>query len=238
MSKIVLSAVLVLLFAVSWSFSEDDVWKNRNSAEGAKAAYEFYKQALATKGDFESAWKLARAVDLYAGNFISDNDTKKAVYTEGKKAAEKARTLDPTKPEGWYWYGVCLGNWASANGILDSLGSAGPLTEACRKAIQLDPEFDHGSVYVLRGRVYHLAPAVISVGDKNKAEADYKKALELNPSNRTACLFYSELLIDNGQKDKARDMIARGIAIPLDEANSVSDGSDLKKLKALQEKVK
>jgi tetratricopeptide (TPR) repeat protein len=230
--------LISFLLAASLSFGEDDVWKNRNSAAGAKAAFEYYRTRYRENQDFVSAWKFCRAVDFYAGNFVTNKESLEEFYTDAKKAAEAACNLEPSMPEGWYWYCICLGNWASYASVLDTITLANRLIEGCNRVIRLDPSFDKGAVYQLRGRIYHLAPPIVSVGDRVKAEADYRKALEFNPNDRTTCRFYAELLLDIGRKNEAREMVSKGLAIPEDESDIISDSKEIQALQALRDKLK
>ncbi|MGC8764673.1 MAG: tetratricopeptide repeat protein [Brevinematia bacterium] len=231
--------LLFFLLISGLSFSFEDYWNERNSLEGAKKSYQTLKDEFKKNQDnFEIAWKLARISHFYADNFIKSNEEKKAILDSGKKAAEKATALKPDRPEGWYWLAVCLGSWGEANGIMQSLFAVKPIMDACNKGIKIAPDFENGSFFMVRGRVYQEAPAVISVGDVKKAIADYEKALKINPNNRTAYRFYAELLIEQNQKEKAKEIIEKGLAIPVDENNILSENKEIKILNGLKEKLK
>ncbi|MCX7883321.1 MAG: tetratricopeptide repeat protein [Brevinematales bacterium] len=231
-----LIGVLMLMGMMGWAF--EDFWAERNTLEGAKKGYETLRSlSLQQPDSYEVAWKFARAAYHYAENFVKDKNQRKVIFTEGKEAAEKATRLNPNAPEGWYWLGVCLGSWGEANGIMQSLGAVKPIMNAIAKGMAVNPTWDNGVFYNLRGRVYHRAPAGISVGDKQKAEADYKQALTLNPNNRTACRFYAELLLDVGRKEEAAKMIEKGLAIPYDASNKVSEDKEISLLQALKKKL-
>ncbi|MCX7820764.1 MAG: tetratricopeptide repeat protein [Brevinematales bacterium] len=228
---------LFFLFCFTFSFSFEDFWGERNSPEGAKKAFETTKQEFSKNpDDFEVLWKLARISHFYADNFVKDKEEKKKVLDLGKTAAEKASSLKPESPEGWYWLAVCLGSWGEANGIMQSLSAVKPIMEACNKGIKINPEFEKGNFYMVRGRVFHKAPSVISVGDIKKAIADYEKAITLNPENRTAHRFYAELLIEQNNKEKAKEIIDRGLNIPINKDNILVESKEIKILTKLKEK--
>lgn len=230
--------VVTLLGLMTWCFGLEDYWGERNTLEGAKKGYEtlktLYQQDTTS---YEVAWKFARAAYHYADNFIKDNKSRKQIFTEGKEAAERATKINPNAPEGWYWLGVCLGSWGEANGIMQSLGAVKPIMNAISKGMAIDPNFDGGAFYNLRGRVYHKAPAGISVGDRKKAEADYKQVIAINPRHRTAYRFYAELLLEDGRKDEARTIIEKGLAIPYDSENKVSEDKEIRLLQELKKKL-
>ncbi len=236
MKRFLVVLTLLISSAVFCFSSDDSFWEKRNTEVGAKASYEYYKSQFNSEQNYENAWKFARAAHFYADNFIKDSDSKKTVFTEGKKAAEAATNQGYDKPDGHYYLGICLGSWAEANGILKSLFTAGDILKEASKVINIDPAYENGSGYMLRARVYQKAPGGISVGDSKKADADYQKAIEYGPSNRVTFRFYAELLMDK-DKTKAKDIIEKGLAIPINENDSLTENKEIDLLKDLQKKV-
>jgi tetratricopeptide (TPR) repeat protein len=226
----------VLFYGTVYSLN-DSFWSNRNSLDGAKAAYDYYKGAFGTNADYESAWKFARVAYFYGDNIVKDPAMKKDIFTEGKVAAEKATNFSAKQVEGHYYLGVCLGLWAEANGVLNSLFTAPDLLKEANKVIEIDPAFDNGEPYIFRGRIYNRAPAVISVGELRKSEADYLKGLEICQTKRVLYRFYAELLLDMGNRQKAKEMAAKGLAIAPDEENKVVDEKEMSLLKDLQKRL-
>lgn len=236
MRKVFLTCLfLISSLGVTYAL-EDTYWDNRNSVEGVKAAYDFYKNAFETQKDYESAWKFSRIAYFYADVYTKKEETKKAIFTESKEAAESATNINYNGSEGHYYLGVSLGAWAEQNGIFKSLFTVPDLVREANKVIEIDPKFRDGEAYVFRGRIYQKAPGGISVGDGNKAEADYVKALSLNPNNRTACRFYAELLLDRN-KTKAKEVVEKGLAIPLDEKDKANEEKEIRLLKEIQKKL-
>jgi tetratricopeptide (TPR) repeat protein len=225
-----------MFIAVEVYGSDDSIWSNRNTEDGAKASYEYYKQQFNNEKNYENAWKFSRAAHFYADNFIKLEDQKKKVFTEGKEAAENATNMEPDKPEGHYFLGISLGSWAEANGVLDSLFRVPAILREAKKVIEIEPAFDNGSAYMLLARVYHKAPAIISVGDKDKAQKNYEKAIEYGPGNRVAFRFYAEFLMDFDKK-KAKEITSKGLEIPLDESNKYREEKEIQLLKELQTKL-
>jgi hypothetical protein len=234
-----LSALILFITFITGMLiaADDSYWDNRNSGAGAKAAYEYYKSAYQTDKNYETAWKLARSAHFYADKFIKDSTLKKNIFTEGKTAAESATNLGPDKPDGYYYLGICLGSWAEANGILKSLFTAPDIVKAADKCIAIDPQFENGSAYMLRARVYQKAPGGISVGDPKKANADYIKAIEYGPNKRTAHRFYAEFLIERGNKTKAREIIDKGLAIEYNDADKITEDDEIGMLNDLKKKL-
>jgi tetratricopeptide (TPR) repeat protein len=232
----IFSAALCLAASPAFCQADDTYWSNRITAGGAEKGYEYYKELYSGETNYENAWKFARSAHYYADNFLTKDDIKKTVFTEAKKAAEEATNLSPGGVEGHFYLGIAVGSWAELNGVLDSLSSVDVIIKEMTRVVEIDPSFEQGSGYMVRGRVYHLAPAIISAGDRQKAESDYEKAIEYGPENRMAYRFYAELLMDFDRK-KASDIIAKGLAIPPDTGDPPQDRDEISHLKQLQSRL-
>jgi len=237
MFRVFILSVLICIFTSSiYSETDDSIWSNRDSAEGSKKAYEYYKELFGNETNYENAWKFARSAFYYADNYLQLNDMKKKIFSEAKIASEIATNLEPEKVEGHYYLAICVGSLAEVSSIFENLSVADIIIRESTKVINTDPYFDDGGGYMLRGRVYQMAPAIISVGDRQKAIKDYEKALEYGPDNRTLYRFYAELLMDFNRK-KAAEIITRGLSIPPALEDVSQDHEEIKILKNLQSKL-
>lgn len=75
-------------------------------------------------------------------------------------------------PEYYYWKGVCLAQWARANGIASSLSKSGELVRAIEKGMTIDDSFEGGGFHRLGSAVYQNLPTVNPFGptyDINKS---------------------------------------------------------------------
>jgi len=226
---------LLLIVALLFFSFDDTPWKNRNSLDGAKAAYEYYKKLYEQNpNSYEAAWKFARAVHFYTNEFVTDSKTKKENFTAGKDAAQKATKLDPNGVEGYYYFAVCLGSWGEENGILASLSAVGPMEKAANKAAEIDPKFSKGGPYMLLGRLYQKVPGK----SKTKCKEYYELSLKYGPDGRVNYRFYAEFLIEQKEYAKAREIIQKGLAIPIDEEDKLIEEKEIKLLKELLESIK
>lgn len=230
--KKTLSFVIIVALILSLVFLsfDDTPWKNRNSESGAKAAYEYYKKLYEQNpNSYEAAWKFARAVHFYTNEFVKDSKTKKDNFTAGKNAAEQATKLNPNGVEGYYYFAVCLGSWGEENGILASLSAVSPMEKAATKAAEIDPKFSKGAPYMLLGRLYQKVPGK----SKTKCREYYELSLKYGPDGRVNYRFYAEFLIDQKDYAKAREVIQKGLNIPIDQEDIVIEEKEIKLLKDL-----
>lgn len=206
-----------------------------------RAAYQAIKQTLQGTPSYENYWKMAKAAYDYATHGIAANRTeeRKAIYQEGRDAADRARKMNPAGVEGHYWFGVNLGSWAETNGIMASLFAAGDLLAAAEQAAKINPGYLNAAPLALKARVLHKAPGwPVSVGNRDQAEADLRRALTLGGDrNRSVFKFLAELLIDKGNKVEARTLLERGLSLPLDAENPYADQKTVNELREILAKL-
>src|SRR5271157_4732327 len=132
----VFSLLLTGLYSGAFALDES-YWSNRNSQDGAKAGYDYYKGEYGKEKNYENAWEFARAAYFYADNFIKKPELKKVIFTEAKLASEDSTNYNPAGVEGHYYLAVSLGSWAEANGVFASLGAVGPILKEAGLVIKL-----------------------------------------------------------------------------------------------------
>jgi tetratricopeptide (TPR) repeat protein len=214
--------------------AKDAIWTNWNSPAGAQSIISYYQNHYETKGDYDSCWKYAEALNFYAKMYVKKED-RKPYYEKAVKACEKAVKLKPNGPEGYLWYATVFGRLTEMN--KDPFGVP-KIIELTTKLIEIDPSFGGGAGYLIRARLYHKAPGwPISVGDHDKALADYQAAMKYGKKNKGVYLFYAEFLVEKGKKDEALKVIEKGLAIKPDPDEPRDDTAD-QKMKALKEKCK
>src|SRR5205823_2454583 len=66
--------------------------------------------------NFEIEWKYAK-YNYFLGQKTKDDKEKITVFETGRDAGRIASTLEPAKPDGYFWYGANLGELADASPI-------------------------------------------------------------------------------------------------------------------------
>jgi len=181
--------------------SLDQAWSARTHKESQKEILEFVKTVQEVPNDFDVTWRIARLV-YFIGNFGIGESLKKPeqmqVFEIGYKTAEVAKTLEPTKVEGHYWYAVNLGKYGLAKGIFSALSRAKDGRDALLIAADIDPTYHWAGPYRILGKYYQDLPGGISFGDKKKAREYYNKALEIAPDFKMNTVYLATL-----EKDKS-----------------------------------
>lgn len=179
-----------------------------------KEAIELYLSALDNNyKDFELNWKLARAYYRYADATIKTyhpyaeppvkKDWKKmcAGYSEkGMNHAKEAVEINPNRPEGYYYYVLNVGIYASSVSVLRAIigGLKGKTQKNLEKSYQLDKMYDKAGVILGLGRFWSVLPWPWK--DKKKALAYFHEYQSTGyfGSREEGPLYFAELLMQMG----------------------------------------
>lgn len=186
----------------------DELYKGRTTRTNAEAAADIWEANAATS--FEAAWKLARAC-YWLGSHGTEPQRREALE-RGVKAGELAAKLGPDRPEGYFWMAASMGTLGEAFGMSQGLKYRGRIKEVLERVIAIQPGWQQGSAEAALGRWYAKVPRLLG-GNKGKAEAYYKQALEIDRDNRLALIYYAELIEDD-RPAEARGFLQRVLEAP------------------------
>lgn len=197
----------------------NDQYSKRNPTDAGKI-----KAAIATleqaEGQAESAelkydiLVLESRSWFYLGEHTSGNNAKKSIFETGYKKAEQAKQLGIAKlgdayAEAYYYYGINLGQWATANGVVVSLfrkrellehidGAASRKTRTGRPGDTID---SYGPARVM-GRILLKLPEIAG-GSQPRAVETLRNAWAKAPENALNGVYLAEALLDG---DSAKEI--------------------------------
>jgi hypothetical protein len=145
----------------------EPLYEGRDDMTRARTAVTVLRQAHAADyGNYEAAWKLARAC-FFVGD-RTDNDTEQEdMFRAGIAAGKAAVQLHPNKPDGHFWLGANYGGNA-AHSTLSNLSSFQDIKGEMEAVLKLDESYQGYSAYLGLGRLYLGAPKMLG-GDVGKA---------------------------------------------------------------------
>ncbi|MGH9160744.1 MAG: TRAP transporter TatT component family protein [Vicinamibacteraceae bacterium] len=192
----------------------DALYAEREDPDKARLAAEIWQaRAAADPTDFESAWKIARA--MYWIGSHGAKEARRANLETGMKAARQAIALDQKQPEGHFWLAATMGKMAEESGRLTGLRYRGRIKEELETVLRLDPAFQQGSADRALGRWYYRVPGLFG-GSKEKSEQHLRQSLKYNPNSTATLFFLAETLIALDRKDEARATLDKLLAAPDD----------------------
>jgi len=213
LTSIALAATLV--FAQSGQTGDPDaLYRSRETLANAQRAERIWADRLRQNpGDFESAWKLARA-RYWLGGHVAEQD-RKPMLESGIEAGRAAVRIAPDKPDGHFWIAANMGALAESFGLRQGLKYRGQIKDELETVLRLDPAFLQGSADRALGRWYNEVPRLFG-GSNKESEAHLRKSLTYNPQSTITLYFLAETLLDEGKKDDARKALQQVLDAPLD----------------------
>ncbi len=183
----------------------DALYEGREDMNKARVAVASLRQArVADYGNYEAAWKLARAA-FYVGDH-SDNDSEiDDMFREGTEAGKAAVALQPNKPEGHFWLGANYGG-AAAHSTLANLSSFQDIKGEMEAVLKIDESYQGYSAYLGLGRLYLQAPRAFG-GDTAKAIEYLEKGVKLSPNNTMMRLHLAEAYHEANRSAEAKKQI-------------------------------
>jgi tetratricopeptide (TPR) repeat protein len=166
-------------------------------------ARDLMEKFLKTDSQVEGMILLSRICFIWGDVRAKDDEEKLAAYYRGRQLGERATELGPKNLEAHFWYAVNTGRWGTTKGVLRSLFLLPTLRQEVDTILTLAPD-DPGALG-LAGNVELALPW----GDLDKAEADLRKGLKIDPHYTAVRLDLARLLIKRGQYEEARKELQR-----------------------------
>jgi tetratricopeptide (TPR) repeat protein len=209
----------------------DTLYREREDMAKAQRAAGIWSSRLAANPrDFESAWKLAR-VEYWVGT-QGPMAERRAALERGTDAGKVASTIQPMRPEGFFWMAATMGALAESYGVRQGIKYRGPIKDALEKVLMIDPGFQKGSADRALGRWYFKVPGLFG-GSKTKSVEYLKKSLTYDPNSAASLYFLAETLLDMKRTAEARETLQKVIDAPIDPDWAPEDRDFKRKAQAL-----
>lgn len=179
-----------------------------------------------TKGEY--LWRLCRA-QVRRGENRAKKGEKLADYESARGNCEKAVALSPGSADAHFWYGVSMGRWGQAKGMLKALFLIKPIREQMAAALKLQP--GHGGAHHVLGEMLWEIPGIAG-GDKKKALAEFEAAVRLSPDHTSSYQALAEAYIHFGRKSDAAKVLraVSEVKEPADPAEYPENLADARRL--------
>ena len=210
MKKIIM---LFLIAALSLAFATVRDGERAMDRGDYQEAIKQFEAAIALRDtNVKAFYQLAHAKTLLAGSYGEDKKKEaEKLYEEAAEAAKKAIALDDNEPEAHFELARALGRLAQFRGVLQSLGLAAEVKKELEQTLELNPK--HGGAYHALA-LWHQEVPWIAGGRAGQTAGLFEKAIEYEPDSITHLADYAEILIKQGNIEKAKELLS--IALSLD----------------------
>lgn len=213
----------------------DALYAERSDLPKGRQAADIWAQRL--KGnpkDFESSWKLARALYWLGGH--GEEASRRQDLENGVTAGQAAIALEPKKPEGHFWTAANMGALAESYGLRQGIKYRKAIKAELEETLRLDPAFQAGSADRALGRWYYRVPGLFG-GSNAESEKHLRKSLEYDPISTASHFFLAETLLDMGRKADGRAELQKVIDVPINKDWAAEDREFKEKARVLLQKI-
>ena len=151
--------------------------------------------------------ELSRAWFLTGEVLARSAADKTTAYERGREVAQRAIAAAPDSDAAHLWLGVNTGRFAESRGRTTGLTMLPAIRASSDTVLRLNPRNVDG--LILAGGILANVPHLMG-GDRRKAEAYFKRALEIDPHKTGARLELAELYVDTRRWADAGQQV-RGI---------------------------
>ncbi len=207
-----------------------------------KAIANYHKAYALGDNSEELAIKLIRATYFYATYAEKTPAKQKKALTDAIEVGEKILNEHPRNVALNYQMAKAWGKWGEINGIFSSArkGIANKVKNLGEEAEILDPSYAEGGAYRTLGRLHYTAsriPFILSWPSKKESQKYLEKAVKIGPTNLTNHLFLAEILMANGDNEKALRHIDYILRAKVNPTKQIEDLQDKKDAQLLKEKI-
>lgn len=190
----------------------DRLYADREHLPSARQAAAIWEARLGiAPGDFDAAWKLARACYWLGGHVVVEE--RRRQYERGIEAGRRAAEIDGARPEGHFWMAAAMGAMAESFGLRAGVRYRSPVKRALETVLSIAPAYQEGSADRALGRWYLKVPGFLG-GSRSQAVAHLRRSLTYDPTNAASHFFLFETYLAMGRKDDARESLRRVLDAP------------------------
>ena len=171
-------------------------------------ARDLLERALTNSAPPELLATLARVYFLIGDVRAASTDEKLAAYDRGRELGRRAVELAPKGEDAHFWYAANTGRFGQTKGIMRSL----VLLPTMRGEVDTLLAINAGSPRVqgVAANFFAEVPGLLG-GDRARAEAHWKKGIDIDPRYTVLHVDYAKFLIGAGRADDARRELQRVI---------------------------
>lgn len=148
-----------------------------------------------------------------AGKRSADKNARERLFADGMAVAKARLAAQPDDPEGLYWLAVNMGAHALERGKMSALPVVPRMENLLLRLDQIAPGYEQAGAARVLGRLYHQAPAFISIGSTKQARRFLERALALAPDHPGNLTFAADFLLSEGDRATARRYAERSLTL-------------------------
>lgn len=165
-------------------------------------------------------------------------DRQADLYRDLAAQAKQLSRNNPNLAAALIWEAIVVSSEAGVRGGLGGLSLAKEARALLEESLKLDEKSLNGSAYTSLATLYAKVPRwPLGFGDKEKAEALFRKSLAVNPDGIDPNFFYGEYLVDQERVAEGRRYLEKALAAPARPGRELADQGRRQEIRALLAKT-
>lgn len=182
--------------------------------------------------NFDVEWKFAK-YSYFLGQQATDQKESEKSFEKGRDAGKLASSIDPNKPDGYFWYAANLGELSRLNPVTIGIKSVNDIKGAMNKVLELKPDYQNSSAYDALAQV-ELETKLIG-GSNQKAVEYLEKALQTEKGNADIRLHLAEAYLAVKKDKEARNQLEKVVQMTPDPEYVLEHKEAVEKAKKMLE---
>jgi tetratricopeptide (TPR) repeat protein len=206
----------------------DDLYFHRDQETKLADSISQLDGLIKDQGAPDLYWRRCRSL-VARGEKREKKADKLADYELARQDCENAVALSSGSADAHFWYGISMGRWGEAKGIMKAMFLIKPIRNEMAETLRLDPQ--QGGAHRVLGEMLWQIPGFAG-GDKKAALAEYETAVKMSPTHSTNYQVLAEAYLRFDRKDDAIKVLKAVAEIknPADPAEYPGDLADARKL--------
>lgn len=179
----------------------DALYDAREELENVRASVRLLQEADCA-GEYEALWRLGRAL-FFLGQEEESSVEMRSIHARAVAVCEHAALGEPARVEGHFWLGVNLALLARLENPLNAIRHALKAKRSLTRAVRLDAAYHGAGPLRVLARLQNKLPRIIG-GGHARARVNFERAIQLAPANTVTHLYFAEMLLELGERERAR----------------------------------
>ncbi len=191
----------------------DRLWKTRDAGTNAQTAVRLLERAhKVDPKSYDLCWNLSR-FHYWLADGASSDGVKAQHGKTGWDYAEKAKRIDASRVDGYYWASACIGAYSNGKGIVTALkeGLGDKFQQNAEKAAQINAAHDDAGPLRALGRFHFSLPWPLK--DLDKCRDYLSRSLKIAPNSAINLYFMADLEKEEDNTAQARSLCQKVLAL-------------------------
>jgi uncharacterized protein (TIGR02996 family) len=183
----------------------DELYSKRQQVENVRTNVELLQSVAQKVSEYEVDWRLGRAF-FFLGQQAPEPATASLYYSHGIASCRRAASEAGGRVEGHFWLGVNLALSAQAKRSFRGIQLALEARRELKRALAIDESYHGAGPLRVLARLEHKVPTLLG-GGKPLARRHYERAIAIAPENTVTRIFFADLLLEMGDRNRAREQL-------------------------------